>query len=228
MSLLVCLAWLHPVIAQVFYTPSSADLVAPGSTTTTANGTVNTGTDFIDLNGSGNIQAMVWDKTGTQVILSWSVNTGSGATGSLPILAPFVGSVQTKISDPDVTLAIYNGNLFAAVVYLAKDESLGVNATVQTYLDIYQWNGSSFLRYAGFNGGVPKALGVAGISNAYGTANRIHSSPNIDANAAGKVGIVWQETSTESAEIRVVSPSYPSPAGYILIAKWKAKIDQRV
>ena len=228
MGLLACLAWLHPVIAQVYYTPSSADLVAPGSTTTTADGTGNTGTDFINANGT-TYQVMVWDKVGTQCILSWKESNGPG--GSTIIGAPYVGpgqTVQTKISDPDVTLALYNGGLFAAVVYLAKDESLGVNATVQTYLDIYQWNGSSFVRYAGFNGGFPKALGVAGISNAYGTANRIHSSPNIDANADGKVGIVWQETSTESAEIRVVSPSYPSPAGYILIAKWNAKIDQRV
>jgi len=213
MGLLACLAWLHPVVAQVFYTPSTADLLAPGSTTTTANGTGNTGTDFINANGT-TYQVMVWDKIGTQVILSWSVNNGAGVTGSLPIVAPVVGANQTKISDPDVTLALYNGGLFAAVVYLAKDESLGVNATVQTYLDIYQWNGSAFVRYAGFNSGVPKALGVAGISNAYGTANRIHSSPNIDANAAGRIGIVWQETSTETANIRVISPSYPGPGGY--------------
>lgn len=47
---------------------------------------------------------------------------------------------------------------------------------------------------------------------------REHSAPNIDANADGVVGIAWQESSVETAQITVVSASYPPP-GYTYISR---------
>ncbi|MDB5233607.1 MAG: hypothetical protein JWR44_600 [Hymenobacter sp.] len=163
---------------------------------------------------------MVWDKTpgggSNQVYLSWSVNRGSGSTGST-LISTAVNNFPAYLSDPDVTMAFFNGGLYASVVYLAQDATVApANATVQTYLDVYKWTGTSFVRLSSFNGGNPMPLGIAFIPAAGGlpSSNRIHSSANIDANAAGKVGIVWQETTTELAEIRVISPSYPGPTGY--------------
>jgi len=220
LAYLAYLAWLTPATAQTFYPPSSTDLLAPGSIATTASDVKNTGTDFVKLDPNNFLQVMVWDRipaTGpSNIYLSWSVNRGTGATGSIKIDTPINGAFA-YLSDPDVTVAFLNGALYASVVYLAKDITLPPDAaTVETYLDVYKWTGTSFVRSSTFNGGAPLPLGVAFIPAAGGLPSsiRIHSSPNIDANATGKVGIVWQETTTELAQIRVISPSYPGPNGY--------------
>ncbi|RAK67938.1 T9SS type A sorting domain-containing protein [Hymenobacter edaphi] len=211
LSLAAALALSSPAFAQ-YFPPSSTDLAAPGSNGTTASATEHTGTDVIVERKKGRLQTMVWDNASTgKIYLAWSFNSAPSSTDFLEVQPPTGTQV---LSDPDVTTAYYNDELYAAVVYLAKNVNLGANATVRTYLDIYRWDGSSFQRDNPQNSGNPLALGVAGISNSTGTANRIHSSPNIDANANGTMGVVWQETSVETAQIRVISPSYPGPSGY--------------
>ncbi|MDO7876243.1 T9SS type A sorting domain-containing protein [Hymenobacter sp. ASUV-10] len=212
LPLLALAAWANPVQAQ--YVPTNADIDAHGTTTAMANVTVNTGTDVMRGSKGSFIQTMVWDGGGN-VRLSWSVN--EVPTGSLLATLP---SGTTSLSDPDVAMSYMGNNLYADVVYIATNSNASP-ATSQTYLDIYLWNGTAFVQQ-----GSPRPLGLAGIAAYTGPGaplpkgNRIHSNPNIDANISGKVGIVWQETSTETATVTVYSPTYgpngipPYPNGY--------------
>ena len=206
LALAAGLALCSPAFAQTFFTPTSADLLAPGSTNTSAFGCRNTGNDIIQLSGTTDkLHAMVWDNVtaGLDVTFGWSINGGTG--NSTTVLSPISGA---SLSDPDITMAYFSGTLYADLVYLVNDPNTG---TTQTYLDVYRWNGTTFSRHIPFGG--PRALGKASFTNdpAYGSANHLHSNCNIDANASGKVGIVWQETSTETVQATIFSPTYSAP-----------------
>ncbi|GAA4360678.1 hypothetical protein GCM10023185_27380 [Hymenobacter saemangeumensis] len=96
-------------------------------------------------------------------------------------------------------MAFYNNRLYCNLVYLET-----INGKVQTFWDVYQWDPIThdFFQQVG----TPRELGGS-------SSIRTHSSPNIDANSNGEVGIVWQESSQEKTVINVQSPSYPAP-GY--------------
>jgi len=193
----------------VYATPAP---IAPGTQEEVAH----TGTDVMRLPGSkNNMQVMVWDhKVGNQtsVTLSWSqFPTGSsvvvpGTSGAVLLTSP-----GGNISDPDVTMAFYNGNLYADVVYLSD-----IGGANRTYWAVYQWNGLGFglinTQMLGSGNQLPNVLGFQP-----DPVLRVHSAPNIDANAAGNVAIAWQESSVETAQITVVSASYPPP-GYTYTA----------
>lgn len=208
--------------AQQFLPPAGSDGLPayPGGALPGSQISVNhTGTDVIRLKStSQNLQVMVWDhlkgSAGSAVTLSWSqFNAGDpkpilGGSGALDVVPS-----GANISDPDVAMAYFNGILYANVVYLS--DAGGAN---RTYVVVYQWNGSQFVQ--------------AGASTALGSGNQLpnvlgfqpdpvlreHSAPNIDANANGVVGIAWQESSVETAQITVVSASYPPP-GYTYISR---------
>ncbi len=182
-------------------------------------GVTHTGTDVIHLaDNNNNLQVMVWDRrVGKQstVTLSWSqFPAGSstvvpGSAKALQIVLP-----GGNLSDPDVAMAYFDGGLYADVVYLSD-----VDGADRTYWAVYKWDPiqASFTLI-----GAPRKLGSDNkLPNVLGfqpdPVLRSHSAPNIDANAAGNVAIAWQESSVETAQITVVSASYPPP-GYTYTA----------
>jgi hypothetical protein len=163
------------------------------------------------------MQVMVWDhKVGNQtsVTLSWSqFPAGSSVVVPNTSAALEITSPGGNISDPDVVMASYGGTLYADVVYLS--DAGGSN---RTYWAVYAWNPGS----ASFVLNSTQSLGSGNqLPNVLGfqpdPVLRVHSAPNIDANAAGNVAIAWQESSVETAQITVVSASYPPP-GYTYTA----------
>jgi hypothetical protein len=189
--------------AQTYQPPaaSATDRVPAGGSP--ASGVRNTGTDAKYSGGGGSsakrVQAMVWDNnvSGGRIDFSWVVNRNDPPASHTIRIQPTLRGAT--LSDPDVTLAYQEDNnglrFYANIVYLQT-----VNGVARTYWDVYAWDNANetFSRKPGF----PVALG--GVT-------RSHSSPNIDANSTGQVAIVWQEASTESSTVQVVSPSIPNP-----------------
>ncbi len=199
--------------AQTLVNAVGPDLKPAYVSGTTQPGVANTGTDIIRLPSGERLQAMVWDNGNKKVTLSWSRFTGA----TLPVLIAgaaidvFVPNTTFTYSDPDVALSFnQSGVLFANVVYLANDGTGN-----QTWRNIYQYNPGTQAFTLVLNANSPRALGVKTIPNVLGfspaTITRIHTAPNIDANASGAVGIVWQESSVETAQVTTVSASYPPP-----------------
>lgn len=195
--------------------PAYANNAGPG----TQAGVAHTGTDVIHLtNNNNNLQVMVWDRrVGKQstVTLSWS-QFPAGSSTVVPGSAKALQLVLPggNLSDPDVVMAYFDGSLYADVVYLSD-----VDGADRTYWAVYKWDPTqeSFSlagapRKLGSNNQLPNVLGFQP-----NPVLRSHSAPNIDANAAGNVAIAWQESSVETAQITVVSASYPPP-GYTYTA----------
>ncbi|GAB3856158.1 hypothetical protein GCM10028822_28120 [Hymenobacter terrigena] len=207
--------------AQSFLPPSASSSDGPpvyanNAGAGTQAGANHTGTDVIRLKSSDqNLQAMVWDYNlgRTTVTLSWSKFTAGSTVPVLKDAMDIVCTAGGELSDPDVAMAYYNGNLYADVVYLS--DASGAN---RVYRNVYLWNGSAFVMQGsslplGSGNQLPNVLGFQP-----DPVLREHSAPNIDANADGVVGIAWQESSVETAQITVVSASYPPP-GYTYISR---------
>ncbi len=227
---LLLLTHLLPATAQTYFPPATPDTDALTSPVKTAQtGVLNTGTDLIK-SATERLQAMVWDNGTGKVTLSTLINAGSNPF-AFAIVVPIAPQVYTSVSDPDVALAFYQGQLYADVVYLASYTTT-VNSVTTTYtrtfFDSYRWDNAN--KRFDQSTLVRNPLGVATVANLPGFSGlssipRLHSSPNIDANSAGIVGLVWQEKSTETAQITVLSPSYsgtsapPYPNGYTYISE---------
>ncbi|MBC7448042.1 MAG: T9SS type A sorting domain-containing protein [Hymenobacteraceae bacterium] len=141
------------------------------------------------------LQAMVWDEVpgagGEHAYFAWAIDELHGPNQ--------LGEVELgkgrRASDPDVVMAMRDGQLYADVVYLVND-----NDRTQTVWEWYIWEKCRF--------------NLVGSRNV-GGAVRDHSHPNIDANADGEVGIVWQESMVAEATITVSSVALPnSPYTY--------------
>lgn len=199
-----------PATAQFFPHPSGNDyppMYTNGAKTQTE--VKHTGTDVIRTDEGIQLQAMVWDNSNGQVVFSLSQHSGTNNAIPSQAFDIVLPNGFSEASDPDVVMAYMGKKLYANVVYLASG-----NGFTRTYRNVYLWNGSQFVPW-----GNPQALGRLSINNIAGYPGpnpipRVHSSPNIDANREGVVGIVWQEASVETATITVVSPSYPSGYTY--------------
>lgn len=187
-----------PALAQNNYDPSTvADQQASGAYNHFGQ---HTGTDVIQFGGKS-YQLMTWDDAGSGLVyLSLSVN-GAAPTPPQIDYVKAVPASMTKLSDPDVVMAVKNGTLYANLVYLAANPATN---TRQTYYDAYVLDASTntFSRVPGFN---PIALGATTFGS---VANHLHSSPNIDANNAGNVAIVWQETYVDKGYVVSTFPSF--------------------
>ena len=226
-TVLLMLTHLLPAPAQTtYYPPVKQDLAAQTFPVSTAQtGVLNTGTDLIRLSPTEVLQAMVWDNGSGVVTLSTVINSSSNKA-AFTVNPPTSPRPYTSVSNPDVAMAYYNGQLYADVVYLASYQvPTGTTTTTNTraFFDSYRWNSATKQFDASTR--VRQPLGVETVSNLPGFNGppdipRLHSSPNIDANANGQVGIVWQEKSTETAQVTILSPSYsgtsnpPYPNGY--------------
>jgi hypothetical protein len=180
--------------AQTFYQPVLPDATAdpgPGQATEDVR---HTGTDVIIDPRGNRVQAMVWDNrdNGGLVKLSWAVTNSVNPAGSNHLDISVPGG---SASDPDVVMAYHDGDVYANVVYLAT-----TGGSTRTYWAVYRWDAGS------------QTFTLAVAPQALGSPDRNHSSPNIDANSHGEVGIVWEEFIVETATITVTNPSYP--AGY--------------
>lgn len=156
-------------------------------------GSIHTGTDGLIFNAgpySGqSLQVMTWDAptTGNTVALAWSIQNGTSpptAAGTQTITR------STTLGDPDVVVAQdATGTVWANLVYT----QVNGGGKPQTMYEVYKWNGAGFAQ--------------VGSSIALGDPLYEHKSPNIDANANGLVGVVWQQRRTVIAQVSVTSPS---------------------
>ncbi len=173
-----------------FLVTNTDDVVAPGGTALRSN--QNSGTDAIHVDDQL-LQVMTWDdRDAHEAVFSWAF---AGTTGSLRLQPPHGGK---DIYDPDVTVSQLGGDVYAALAYIATDHD---DAAPRAYLEIFQWDGSSFNHHQG-----PTALGDLGNS----TLPRTHAHPNIDSDDAGGLAVVWQESMTETLTLTFSSSYYGS------------------
>ena len=175
--------------AQIGSIPAiTPDYQVPGTTITA--GTANTGTDgLIFTSGTyvgQSLQVMTWDSPSPNTLaLTWSIQNGTApptVSGGLSIGRP-------TASDPDVVVAQdANGTIWANLVYTQLN-----GGKRQTMYEVYKWNSPGFSQV-----GFPIPLGDPLYD---------HSFPNIDANANGLIGIVWQQQRTVTAQVQVSSLS---------------------
>ncbi len=216
--------------AQSFHAPTGSDnqpvYFTPlgGPAPATQAGVVHTGTDVVRLRNlpdPRNLQVMVWDNAQGQVTLSWGVfKAGDPAVLAFPanavdVICPAVGTV---LSDPDVAMSYVNGVLYADVIYIASIMVGNTTTSSQTWLNVYEWDPAAQVFNPSTGPYPAQPLGLDEVANLpdfsppqLADLPIIHSSPNIDANDQGVIGVVWQESLIESGYMTWVSPSYPPP-----------------
>jgi len=215
-------------LAQPFlnYQASSQGDQAATGTSPAAN---NTGTDLVALDPSGEktIQVMVWDGPSTGHF-AW--HFAPDQTTDLKGEYKLTDFGYIPYCDPDVAIARIKGEYYAMVVGIGlyrNEKGDNLNRILSTR---FKWNNSSevFEPYSGPCNDFRIWLGNAWVASVTGEDNfsslgRGCYSPNIDANEAGQVAIVWCER--EQNRVRVVTywPTPPSISGpvtsYITTAK---------
>jgi len=195
-----------------------------------APGTGNTGTDLVSMDPSGEktIQVMVWDGPRTGYF-SWHYapdQTGAASKGEFKL--DQFGYIP--YCDPDVAIARINGEYIAMVVGIGlytNDEGELVNRILVTR---FRWNDGSqmFELYSGpcenriwlGNAWAPRGNPLL---DEFASLGRKCYSPNIDANEAGQVAIVWCELEQNTVRVITIYPDPPFSLGevnsYITISK---------